>query len=526
MIHWYDLLDFNQCTRLITESSSTVDNSLLAMRKAFNNRIDPGEWLRTRKQERQRLKEEKEDKRKIDFSYTFVGDERLYMIYRTFINTIKYRSNLSRKKSATHKVDKPETKPTHKTSPFVYKHAKNLTYTDENFILQYYSLQTFNDYLYNLLYSWSTNTSIRPHVLIFGFGLYDGIRENASTESIKSFEGNLTRVKQFLLSNFSSSTTVLWLGQPRLALNEHLFRFSSHSLYQQNEYLSEFIPKINSYIDRMNSIARRVFYNTNIYWHSSTLLEEYSSLSNENTFLYDDSNDDYFEMNASVNDNYEDANEEPEHESSAQIPSTATSTITTTSSSINPATANLSSIFQFDAEENSPNQTEAIFYSYVPLRKNHTVLSTPMINSGKIHEFYKLSSFTRHTCVQILLNALCNPLLLPDDGTCCAQVPPLTRLQFLISLILGCSITFFIIYIVYRIRSVFILKRKRSSKLSYGKLINHDEPTDSPGPHEKNATSNGHCHMNGAYSKEVNDEGDEANQTLLSATTDVGDSTK
>jgi hypothetical protein len=209
MIHWYDLLDFNQCTRLITESSSTVDNSLLAMRKAFNNRIDPGEWLRTRKQERQRLKQEKQDKRKIDFSYTFVGDERLYMIYRTFINTIKYRSNLSRKKKAANKIEKHETKPTHKSYPFVYKHAKNLTYTDENFILQYYSLQNFNDYLYNLLNSWSTNTSIRPHVLIFGLGLYDGIRENASAETIKSFEGNLTRVKQLLLSNFSSERVSL-----------------------------------------------------------------------------------------------------------------------------------------------------------------------------------------------------------------------------------------------------------------------------------------------------------------------------
>ena len=71
MIHWYDLLDFNQCTRLITQSSSTIDKSLIATRKAFNNRIDPGEWLRTRKQEQQRLKQEKQDKRKINFSYTF-----------------------------------------------------------------------------------------------------------------------------------------------------------------------------------------------------------------------------------------------------------------------------------------------------------------------------------------------------------------------------------------------------------------------------------------------------------------------
>jgi hypothetical protein len=513
MIHWYDLLDFNQCTRLITQSSSTIDKSLIATRKAFNNRIDPGEWLRTRKQEQQRLKQEKQDKRKINFSYTFIGDERLYMIYRTFINTIKYHSNLSRKKtSIINKKIKIDENSKHKQYQFIYKHSKNLTYTNENFILQYYSIQTFNDYLYNLLYSWTNNNSIRPHVLIIGLGLYDGLRDNASLDTIKYFEGNLTRIKQNLLMNLSSTTTIFWFGQPHLALNEQLFHFSQHSLNQQNEYLNEFIPKLNSYIDRMNSIARHIFYHTNIYWHSSTLLEEYSSISNENTFLYDDNNDEYFDNNYN-NDDESDEDEDltnnnnNEHDYLTQL----SSTTTTTTIIINKnSTPNLSSIIHLDFDDYSTNHTEIIHYSYIPLKKNRTILSISMINSGKIYEFYKLSSFTRHTCVQILLNALCNPLLLPDDGTCCAQVPPLTRLQFLISLILGCSITFFIIYIVYRIRSVFILKRKSHSKLKYSKQhLNHDE--QSKQYQDKNPISNGHCHINGAF----NEEGDGADQQLL-----------
>jgi len=498
MIHWYDLLDFNQCTRLITQSSSTIDKSLIATRKAFNNRIDPGEWLRTRKQEQQRLKQEKQDKRKINFSYTFIGDERLYMIYRTFINTIKYHSNLSRKKTATINKEKSKLKQ-HKQYQFIYKHLKNLTYTNENFILQYYSVQTFDDYLYNLLSSWTNINSLRPHVLIIGLGLYDGLRDNASLDTMKYFEGNLTRIKQNLLTNLSLTTTIFWFGQPHISLNEHLFRFSQHSLYQQNEYLNDFIPKLNTYIDRMNSIANHIFYHTNIYWHSSTLLEEYSSISNENIFLYDDNNDDYFDNNHINDEN--DENDDPisstEHEDLTQSSST---TITTPSLSY------------FDLDDQLNNHTEIIYYSYIPLKKNHTILSTSMINSGKIYEFYKLSSFTRHTCVQILLNALCNPLLLPDDGTCCAQVPPLTRLQFLISLILGCSITFFIIYIVYRIRSVFILKRKNPINLNYGKHIYHNEQQTQH--KENNQISNGHCHVNGAF----NEDGDEADQQLLTPT--------
>ena len=233
MIHWYDQLDFNQCTRLITQSSSTVDRSLIATRKAFNNRIDPGEWLRTRKQEQQRLKQEKQDKRKINFSYTFIGDERLYMIYRTFINTIKYRSKLSRNKASTieRKERNDESKP--KQYQFAYKHAKNLTYTNENFILQYYSIQTFNDYLYNLLDSWTNNNSIKPHVLIIGLGLFDGLHENASSDTMKYFEGNLTRIKQNLLTNLSLTTTIFWFGQPHLALNEQLFHFSQRASHQQ-----------------------------------------------------------------------------------------------------------------------------------------------------------------------------------------------------------------------------------------------------------------------------------------------------
>jgi hypothetical protein len=521
MIHWYDLLDFNQCTRLITQSSSTIDKSLLATRKAFNDRIDPGEWLRTRKQEQQRLKQEKQDKRKINFSYTFIGDERLYMIYRTFINTIKYHSNLSRqKKSTINKKTKDDLK--HKQYQFIYKHAKNLTYTNENFILQYYSIQTFNDYLYNLLYSWTNNNSIKPHVLILGLGLYDGLRDNASLDTIKYFEGNLTRIKQNLLMNLSLTTTIFWFGQPHISLNEQLFHFSQHSLHQQNEYINEFLPKLNSYIDRMNSIARNIFYHTNIYWHSSTLLEEYSSISNENTFLYDDNNDEYFDNNY-INDDNDDDDEQQqqiittttlshnniEHDDLTQFSLSSTTTI------INKhLTPNLSLIINFDYDDYLNNQTDIIYYSYIPLKKNHTILSTAMINSGKIHEFYRLSSFTRHTCVQILLNALCNPLLLPDDGTCCAQVPPLTRLQFLISLILGCSITFFIIYIVYRIRSVFILKRKSHKKLKYDKNLNHDEQQQSKQHQENNHMSNGHCHINGAF----NEDGDGADQQLLTPT--------
>ncbi|CAF0931592.1 unnamed protein product [Adineta ricciae] len=508
MIHWYDLLDFNQCTRLITQSSSTVDKSLLATRKAFNNRIDPGEWLRTRKQEQQRLKQEKQDKTKINFSYTFVGDERLYMIYRTFINTIKYHSNLSRKKPSARQKEKDHKQ--HKQYPIVYKHEKNLTYTNENFILQYYSVQTFNDYLYNLLYSWTTNSSIRPHVLVLGLGLYDGLRDNASLDTMKYFEGNLTRIKQNLLTNISLTTTIFWFGQPHLALNEHLFHFSHHAFQQQQiEYINELISKLNSYIDRMNSIAKHVFYRTNIYWHSSTLLEEYSSLSSENTFLYDDNNDQYFVTYDQ--DDYDDDDTESAHDTEHDD-STQSSSSTTTTAFIQ----NLTSLLYLDFDDSSTNQTETVYYSYMPLRKNHTILSTALINSGKIYEFYKLSSFTRHTCVQILLNALCNPLLLPDDGTCCAQVPPLTRLQFLLSLILGCSITFFIIYIVYRIRSVFILKRKSHVKSKYGKLIHHDNQHTQH--HENNSMSNGHCHMNGAFTEE----GDEADQQLLTPTMNGG----
>ena len=72
----------------------------------------------------------------------------------------------------------------------------------------------------------------------------------------------------------------------------------------------------------------------------------------------------------------------------------------------------------------------------------------------------------------------------------------------LISLILGCSITFFIIYIVYRIRSVFILKRKSHSKLKYSKQnLNHDE--QSKLHQDKNPLSNGHCHINEHLMKKV-----------------------
>lgn len=510
MIHWYDLLDFNQCTRLITQSSSTIDRSLIATRKAFNNRIDPGEWLRTRKQEQQRLKQEKQDKRKINFSYTFIGDERLYMIYRTFINTIKYHSNLSRKKSATIekkiKEDNDEDSK-HKQYQFIYKHSKNLTYTNENFILQYYSIETFNDYLYNLLYSWTNNNSIRPHVLIMGLGLFDGLRENGSVDTMKYFEGNLTRITQNFLMNLTSTMTIFWFGQPHIALNEQLFHFTQHSLHQQTEYLNDFLSKFNSYIDRMNSIARHVFYHTNIYWHSSTLLEEYSSISNENTFLYDDNNDDYFDNHYTNEDEEEDSTSNIEHEDLTQSSSSTTTTSNNEYGSHSPST------IHWDFDEYSNNQTEIFHYSYIPLKKNRTVLTPAMINTGKIYEFYKLSAFTRHTCVQMLLNALCNPLLLPDDGTCCAQVPPLTRLQFILSLILGCSITFFIIYIVYRIRSVFILKRKSHRKSNYGKHVNHDEQNK---VHQDNhhPTENGHCHINGAFTEEV----DGADQQLLSPT--------
>ena len=519
MIHWYDLLDFNQCTRLITQSSSTIDRSLIATRKAFNNRIDPGEWLRTRKQEQQRLKQEKQDKRKVDFSYTFVGDERLYMIYRTFINTIKYRSNLSRKKTTTNlSKDKSDQTTKHKQYQFVYKHAKNLTYTNENFILQYYSIETFNEYLYDLLYSWVNNSSIRPHVLVLGLGLYDGLRENASSDRIRYFEGNLTRIKDNLLMNLSLTTTIFWFGQPHIALNEQIFQFSQHSFLQQNEYLIEFLAKLNSFIDHMNSIARDLFYHTNIYWHSSTLLEEYSAISNENTFLYDDNHDEYLENNYSNegedeeeerrnNNNRKKSRQHLEQDQSNQYSSLSTSTSTTTNQ------PNLSSLFSFEFDELFANQSEIVHYSYIPLKKNRTVLSTAMINSGKIYEFYKLSSFTRHTCVQILLNALCNPLLLPDDGTCCAQVPPLTRLQFLISLLLGCSITFFIIYVVYRVRSVFIFKRKSHRKSKYGKHKTQDEQAKTH--QDKKSSSNGHCHMNGAFAEE----GDGADQQLLTPST-------
>ena len=274
----------------------------------------------------------------------------------------------------------------------------------------------------------------------------------------------------------------------------------------KNEYLNEFLPKLNSYIDRMNSIARHIFYHTNIYWHSSTLLEEYSSISSENTFLYDDSNDEYFDNHYTNDDEDEEVNNNHHRSEQQDLTQSSSSTTTTTVSNPNNST---SSILPFDLDENANNQTEIVYYSYIPLKKNRTVLSTPMINSGRIFEFYKLSSFTRHTCVQILLNALCNPLLLPDDGTCCAQVPPLTRLQFLISLILGCSITFFIIYIVYRIRSVFILKRKSHRNSKYGKHVNHDEQSKS---HQDNhPIGNGHCHMNGAF----HEDGDGADQQLL-----------
>lgn len=528
MIHWYDLLDFNQCSRSITESPSTIDKSLLATRKAFNDRIDPGEWLRTRKQEQERLKIEKQDKRKSNFFYTFVGDERLYMIYRTFINTVKYHSNLLRKKSSIVDKKKDDEKITHKFYPFVYKHAKNLTYIDENFILQYFSVQTFNDYLYGLLNSWSNNDSLRPHILILGLGLYDGIRDNASSESLKYFESNLTSIKQHLLTNFSTTTTVFWFGQPRLFLTEHNFQFSDRS-YQQNEYLSEFLLKTNSYIDQMNEIARRVFHHTNMYWHSSTLLEEYSSLSNENKFLYDDNNDEYFDLNI-LNDDDDKFKNGIDHSSSVSSSSSSSwlfssSTKTDALNILNLRQSNFSWMAQFDSDDQFQNQNETVHFSYAPLKRNHTVLTTSMLNSGKIHEFYKLSSFTRHTCVQILLNALCNPLLLPDDGTCCAQVPPLTRLQFIISLILGCSITFFIIYIVYRVRYVFILKRTRPLGTRYAKP--HDlEEENQQLKNETNSTANGHCHINGAFKKEIDDEIDEANETLLSMTNEHDDGIK
>ena len=520
MIHWYDLLDFNQCARLITESPSTIDKCLLATRRAFNDRIDPGEWLRTRKQEQERLKLEKQDKRKTNFFYTFVGDERLYMIYRTFINTIKYHSNLSRKKPSTVEKKKDDDKQQHKSYPFVYKHPKNSSYTDENFVLQYYSVQTFDDYLYNLLYSWSNNGSIRPHVLIMGLGLFDGIRDNVSAESSRFFEGNLTRIKQNLMTNFSSTTTVFWFGQPRLSLTERHFQFTDR-FYRQNEYLIEFLPKVNSFIDQMNDIARRVFHRTNIYWHSSTLLEEYSSSSNENKFLYDDSNDEYFEINIPLVDD----EDESINVLNSDLSDSSTSTKISTLSNSHGGLTNSSSIISFMMDENSNNSSEAYYYSLGFLTKNRTAITTWMINTGKIHEFYKLSSFTRHTCVQILLNALCNPLLLPDDGTCCAQVPPLTRLQFIISLILGCSITFFIIYIVYRIRYVFILKRTRPRTSRYGKLPSHDEQHKEQ-KNDKHSTSNGHCHMNGAFKTEITDETDEANQTLLSIGNDTDEGSR
>ncbi|CAF4169611.1 unnamed protein product, partial [Rotaria sordida] len=492
MIHWYDLLDFNQCTRLITQSSSTIDKSLLATCKAFNNHIDPSEWLRTRKQVQQRLKEEKQDNRKINFSYTFIGDERLYMIYRTFINTIKYHSNLSRKKSQIINNNNNNNKQ-NKSYQFIYKHSKNLTYTNENFILQYYSIQTFNDYLYNLLYSWTNNNSIRPHVFIIGLGLYDALRENASFDTIKYFEGNLTRIKQNLLTNLSLTTTIFWFGQPHISLNERLFRFFQHSLYQQTEYLNELIPKLNSYIE-----------------------QEYSSISNENTFLYDDNNDEYFDNNH-INDDIDDEiTNDNEHDDITQ--SLSSSSTTTTPTLINDFITNLSSIIQLDFDDNLNNHSDIMYYSYLLFKKNHTISSTLLINSDKIYEFYKLSSFTRHTCVQILLNALCNPLLLPDDGTCCAQVPPLTRLQFLLSLLLGCSITFFIIYIVYRIRSVFILRRKSRIKLKYGKHSSNHIEQQKQYQDKNSHTPNGHCHINGAFNKDVNEDGEEPDQQLLTPT--------
>lgn len=516
MIHWYDLLDFNQCTRLITQSPSTIDKSLIATRKAFNNRIDPREWLRTRKQEQQRLKQERQDNRKVNFSYTFVGDERLYMIYRTFINTIKNHSNLSRKKTMinNNNNNKDDSKQ-RKTHPLLYRHSKNLTYINENFILQFYSVQTFNDYLYNLLYSWTTNSSIRPHVIIIGLGLYDAIRYNTSSDTVKYFESNLTRIKQNLLTNLSSTSTIFWFGQPHISLDEHFFRYFHHSLSQHTLNMNELILKLNSYIDRINSIAHNVFYRTNIYWHSSTLLEEYSSISNENTFLYDDNNDEYFDSNYNNDDNDDDTINDVEHNdlihSSSSIVPITTSAVSTTM--ISDIQSNLSSILQYDFDDILNNNSEITYYSYTILKKNHTISSTLLINSGKVYELFKLSSFTRHTCVQMLLNALCNPLLLPDDGTCCAQVPPLTRLQFLISLLLGCSITFFIIYIVYRIRSVFIFRRKSRIRLNYGK---HSEPLKQH--QDKSSLANGHCHINGAFSKDMNEDGDESDQQLLTAT--------
>ena len=212
----------------------------------------------------------------------------------------------------------------------IYKHSKNLTFTNENFILQFYTIQTFNDYLYNLLSSWTNNSSVRPHVLIMGLGLYDALRENASLDSIKYFEGNLTRIKQQLLTNLSSTTTIFWFGQPRLSLSEHFYQFFHHSLYQQNQYLNELISKLNSYIDRMNSIASHVFYHTNIYWHSSTLLEEYSSLSNENTFLYDDNNDEYFDNNYLNDDFDDDITNDIEHDDLNQQQSSLSSSTSTT----------------------------------------------------------------------------------------------------------------------------------------------------------------------------------------------------
>ena len=215
--------------------------------------------------------------------------------------------------------------------------------------------------------------------------------DNASLDTIKYFEGNLTRIKQNLLTNLSSTTTIFWFGQPHLALNEQLFHFSQHSLNQQNEYLNEYIPKLNSYIDRMNSIARHIFYHTNIYWHSSTLLEEYSSISNENIFLYDDNNDEYFNNN--YNNDDDDDNDNNLTNNNEHITQLSSSTTTTTTIINKNSTTNFSSIIHLDFDDYSINHTEIIHYSYIPLKKNRTILSISMINSGKIYEFYKLSSF-------------------------------------------------------------------------------------------------------------------------------------
>ncbi|CAF0987357.1 unnamed protein product, partial [Didymodactylos carnosus] len=265
--------------------------------------------------------------------------------------------------------------------------------------------------------------------------------------------------------------------QPHLNINEDLFVVNDD---KQNPYLYEFIHKINSYLDNINHITKDIFHKTNIfYWHSSTLLQQttFSSSSYPQNFIYDDDTDE----NPRQNDE-------------------TTSTLTPAESTAVNIEQNGDDLFTND---------EITFYSYLKLKNNRTVLTTAMINSGHIYEFYKLTSFSRHTCVQILLNLLCNQRLLPDDGTCCAQVPPLTRLQFLMSLLLGLLITLFIIYIVYRIRATFLFRRKKNllspttaaSTASTTVVIDNQEQTSLKMSNGHILNNDGPCLLNGRYSE-------------------------